>query len=317
MKTFDEIIRTNVISISGFEQMRQEKLKERSEKSKKGALIGGGIFLLCCIIGIAFLPMFIVGVIAGLIVFFVIRGNIKVKLVKSFKEEVIKKLLEGVSPGFQYQPNQYINEVLFKKSQFLKGYSNYVGEDYFSGVYKEISFEFSELKVTQKNSKSTTTVFNGTFYVLKSPKLLSGRTTVVTDVAEKLFGGLGRALQTLNFGRDSLIRIQDQYFEQQFAVYSNNESEAQEIISSDLIQFLMDLKTQNSQVFFGFSEDNLYLGLYNTLDLFKVNIDNPVDENVLRNYYIELNSHLQIVEKLYLLVKNNRGFSRVINNNFM
>jgi len=304
MKTFNEIIRSANFNVQDFESHRLQLLAERKEKSKKGGMIGGGIAFLGLLITFVGGPAFLIGgIIIGLIVFFVVRGNTRGKHAKYVKSEILKKLIESFSPDFFYDPYTGVSQDVFKKSQIIKGYSTFYGEDHVTGKYNNIQIEFSELFIQQKNDKSTTTLFKGPFYVVQSPKTFAAKTNILPDTAEKLFGGLGTIFQKMNMMREKVIKIDDAAFEKEFVVYSNDENEAKDILTPNVINYLMDKKKINKNVFMSCIEDKIYFGLYNGADLFPVDINKSIDNVILEQYYNEVVSHVKIAEELHQLIK--------------
>ena len=57
------------------------------------------------------------------------------------------------------------------------------------------------------------------------------KTYVLTDTAEKMFGFLGKKLQSMNSSRDDLVYLENPDFEKQFVVYSSDQIEARYILS--------------------------------------------------------------------------------------
>jgi hypothetical protein len=319
MKPFEEILENTGIQLSDFEQHRKEQLHILKKKTAKGLTIGALIFVLSILFSILIFDgwILIAGFIIALITFFIIRGNTLGKLKRSFKENVIKSMIEMIDPSFEYHPYQYISSKEFKKSQFIKSWSSYNGEDHFKGIYKGIGLEFSEIHISQKSDKTNITVFKGPFYIIKTPEPFLGRTTVVRDYAEKLLGKFGRRLQKLNFTRDKLLHINNHDFERHFAVYSDNEDEAKAILNPMIISFLIAEQIKAKQVFFGFSGYSIYFGIFNSRNYYHINIKNEISEQSLRSVYNELAEHLDLVEQLYNLVADARKFVPNPENRFL
>jgi len=304
MKSFEEIIAEGIINSSEIENHRLLQLQELRKQNIKGLIVWLVLTTIAVLLSIKLYNGWVLvgGFIMGFIVFLIVRGSIKRKLHDTIKEKIIKKLIESISPDFEYFPKQHISREMFKKSQFIKHYSYFKGEDLFAGIYNNIYVEYSELHISQKNDKSTVTVFKGPFYAIQTKHSFKGRTAVVPDYAEKLLGEIGRAFQKMNFSRDSLIKINNNAFEKQFAVFSNNEEEAESVLSDELIKFLLREKSKAKQVYFGFSEDQVYLAIYNNKDLFKINVKAEINEKSIRPSYNELAENLNLIEELYNIV---------------
>ena len=304
MKPFEEILSDETLNISEIESHRLLQLQELRKRNIKGLIVW---FVLTGIAGAFSAILYngwvlVVGFVFGLIAFFVVRGSVRKKLYNTIKEKIIKKLIESISPDFEYFPKEHISKETFTKSQFIKHYSYFKGEDLFTGIYNNIYVEYSELDISQKSDKSNVTVFKGPFYSIQAKNNFEGRTTVVHDYAENLLGKFGRALQKMNFSRDLLIKIDNAAFEKQFAVFSSNENEAKRVLSPALIDFLIRERNNAKQVYFGFSEDQIYFGIYNSKDLYKVNVKTEINEQSIRPYYNELTQNLNLIEEIYAIV---------------
>lgn len=306
MKTFDEVINANIINVSEFETLRQEKQQERKKRSLIGAGVGAGIFILFLIISIVSYNGFflITGFVISIIVFFIVRGNKRVQFIREFKQNLLKSMISAISSDIEYHPYKHVPREKFKKAQFIKSYSSYNGEDYFVGMYNNIISEFSEITVQQRSDKSTVTVFKGAFYVIEFPRAFAGRTSIVPDNLEKFLGGAGRFFQKLNIFRDNLMKFDNEQFEKEFAIYSSNENETIKVLNPALVQFLLDQKQKYKNVYFGYSETNIYLGLDNRNDLFQVDFNRVIDRDLLSRYYNEMAYHIENIEKIYHLVNN-------------
>ena len=63
----------------------------------------------------------------------------------------------------------------------------------------------------------------------------------------KLFGRLGRKLQSLNVFRGELIRLEDPEFESHFVVYGSDQIEARYILSTSLMARITDFKEKTGK----------------------------------------------------------------------
>ncbi len=304
MKLFKEILELGDISISKIEDYRIKQLEKLKKRTVNGIIVGAFVIAASFYIAQDMHEIWVlgVGVVLGVVLFFIFRGNIRTQIKNAIKEQIVKKLIEGINPGFKYYPKQHITEETFDDSKLIGNYTYLEGEDLFKGIYNNIPVEFSEIEVTKKASKSTKTLFEGPFYSLKVNKPFKGRTSVVPDFSEKNFGKIGRVFQSLNLYKDTLITIDNENFEKQFAIYTTNEDEAKEILTQKLMNFLLEEKKSTNGVFFGFSMNNIYFGKYNSKDLYRVNIEAKITEKIIKRFYNEILQHLQVVEKLYKLV---------------
>ncbi len=300
MKPFAEIINSGQLVPQDFERFRLEKLEERAKRTRNGGLVAAGILGISVIIGaLTYNTLIIIfGFILAVVLFFALRGNMRKKFIRTFKEEFLRKMTQAIAPDIQYFPQMMIDKKTFKESQFVRHYNSYAGEDLFTGTYEGLKFSFSQLNVQQKSKNSSTVMFHGTFYVIDTERTFAGRTTCVPDTLENAFGGVGRFLQNLNMFRDSLIKIDDEDFEKHFAVYSTNETEAKQLISPDLMRLLKIFQSRCPKFYFGFSENQIYIGLDNRVDIFPVNFNEQISEATAERHYDELAEHLSILKQV-------------------
>lgn len=322
MEKFHEQNVKKEININEFERFRLEQLAEKKRKSNRAALIIfpiniilSGLLVLFDFDTVAFFVLPAVGV----FLFFVYRDMLGKKYFENFKENLLKKLFELSAPEFQYFPNSCVADTLFIESGFVKGYSEYSGEDLFQGIINEIPVEFSEITVSFKptgrrklGQREKKILFKGVFYAFSWNKTFSGVTQILPDKMEKLFGGLGTLVQKMNSsallgdGRDSLVKFDNKDFEKEYAVYSDNEMEARSIISEPLMIFLLDLKKNtNAKVYFSFVGNKVFLGIHNNKDILKVgNINESVTENgFLLKYFNEIEACIVNARKIVNILK--------------
>lgn len=316
MKNFDEIISSGVLNINELENFRLQRQEIDKAKVKKVGLIAAGIYILLCIISVSMEadPMIVVFFVIGVLAFLFWWNNMKKKYVTEMKLNLVKKLINSIDDSFDYHPNSAVPRDSFENSNFVKGFNSYSGEDYFFGRFDDIPVELSQLRVAQKNDKSNVTLFDGIFVAAEFKHPFQGRCAIVPDTMEKTFGKVGRFLQNLNITRDSLIKIDNAEFEKQFAVYSNNIIEAQKLISPNITNYLLQLKSSiPNGVFFSYNEQKFYIGLFNRHDLFQLSIKTEINEVTLRKYYDEIFYILNIVLNFYAYLEENVALN--LNNN--
>lgn len=322
MEKFHEQNVKKEFNINEFERFRLEQLAEKKRKSYRAALIIfpiniilSGLMVLLDFDMVAFFVLPAIGV----FLFFVYRDMLGKKYFENFKESLLKKLFELSAPEFQYFPNSCVADTLFIESGFVKGYSEYSGEDLFQGIINEIPVEFSEITVSFKptgrrklGQREKKILFKGVFYAFSWNKTFSGVTQILPDKMEKLFGGLGTLVQKMNSsallgdGRDSLVKFDNKDFEKEYAVYSDNEMEARSIISEPLMIFLLDLKKNtNAKVYFSFVGNKVFLGIHNNKDILKVgNINESVTENgFLLKYFNEIEACILNARKIVKILE--------------
>ena len=229
-----------------------------------------------------------------------------------FKEKVIRKIINFIDESLSYNPSGKLSLEVFQKSGIFKtGVDSYKGDDYVYGKIGSTQVEFSEVhaeyKTTTVDSKGRTqthwhTIFKGLLFSVDFNKHFNVKTYVLTDTAEKMFGFLGKKLQSLNFSRDDLINLENTDFEKQFVVYSADQIEARYILSPSLMERILDFKNQTKKdIQMSFVDNKLFVVVPYRKNLFEPKLfGNIVDFNHIQEYYNDLVLILDLVDTLNL-----------------
>lgn len=241
------------------------------------------------------------------VLWFVSRG-----FVQDFKLQVVQEVVKFCDPSLNYSPKGHISQHQFQGSQIFKHHiDRFSGEDLVSGQMDKTAIQFSELhaeyKTTTTNSKGQRrtqwhTIFKGLYFVADFNKNFSGRTVVLPDTAEKLFGFLGKKLQEMNLSRDQLVKLEDPEFEKMFAVYGTDQVEARYILSTSLMKRITDFKKKmKSPIYLSFTGSNVHIAISQTRNMFEPRIFRSVlDFSLIRGYLEDLQLFLDIVDDLNL-----------------
>lgn len=215
------------------------------------------------------LVVFAVFVIAIVIYLSIRLGGFASSFRNLYKNEVFCRVTAAIAPGMTYQPHHCITQSLFEECGLHSSrIDRYSGEDYFSGHVGRTGVIFSELHVerkeTSRDSKGNTstrwvTVFRGLFVVMDFHKDFRGETMVVTDVAESMFGWLGRKLQSIS---GDLVRLENPEFEKVFKVRSTDQVEARYLLTPAMQEQLLQLRqTWGPQIQFCLRRSLLFISI--------------------------------------------------------
>ena len=233
--------------------------------------------------------------------------------VADFKGTVVDGVVRFCDPSLTYEPKQHISQPQFRESGiFQHGIDRFKGEDHVVGKVGATALEFSELhaeyKTTSTDSKGHTrttwhTIFKGLFFIADFNKDFRGATVVLPDVAERLFGFLGKTLQKMNFARSGeLVKLEDPEFERQFVVYGDDQIEARYILSPSLMARIMDFKKSSGrEILVSFVRSKVYVAIKTGKNMFEPRIFSTLlDFSLVRDYLQDLQFALGIVEELDL-----------------
>lgn len=248
--------------------------------------------------------------IAYIILFiFLYKHQLKIKLdfIYDFKNEIINNIIKFFDESLTYKPFNFISFEEFTSSGLVpRKIDRYYGDDYVEGKIGNTSIKFSEVHafIEEKSGKNTTyvEVFGGILFVADFNKNFTGRTYVLPDKMERSLGRFSNFLQGLIRSYGELVKLEDIDFEKQFMVYSSDQVEARYILSTSMMQRMMDYqKKANSDLMMAFVNSHIYIALPIRGRLFEPKIFGRLtSEETLRNYYEHLHLTFSCVEDLNL-----------------
>ena len=225
-----------------------------------------------------------------------------------FKQSVIKPLINAIDDKLSYNPNHHVTEHLFNRSDLFSSPDRINGNDYVRGNIDGTKIEFSDIHAEKRhrNSKGKenwSTLFKGLFIVAEFNKNFHGKTLILPDTAQSTFGNLiGNWLQSKNFSRDELVKMDDNNFEKVFVVYSSDQIEARYILSHSLMKKLLDFKNKSEHpVYISFIGNHIHMAVYYNKDLFEPSVFRSLLEYKIAMEYVKtLHLALSIVDELKL-----------------
>jgi len=292
-----------------------KKLEDDRKHLKYRIIIVGGLYTLgFFLIFLAFLDANSSDFLVFLAFVYIGGGTFIYKLLTKdytgeFKNKIIEPLIHSIDSNLSYLSEMHISQEQFNKSElFTKLPDKINGNDYVSGEIDGVKIEFSDLhaQIRHKNSKgneSWETMFKGLFIVSEFNKNFKGKTVILPDTAQSTFGDLiGNWLQSNNFGRDELVKMDNIEFEKEFVVYSTDQIEARYILSHSLMKRLLIFK-QKSQypVYISFIGESIYMAIYYSKDLFEPSVFRSLlNYKIAMEYVKTLHLTITIVEELKL-----------------
>lgn len=225
----------------------------------------------------------------------------------TYKDLIIEKIIKFLDSNLIYEKTNFIKQEDFSKSElFSNDFTSYKGDDYVHGSINQTKIEFSELAVEKvtgsgKNRRRET-IFKGLYLIADFPKTFAKKTFVLPDTAEKLFGLLGSFLQKHNLTRPALVKLENPFFEKEFVVYSEDQVEARYILSTNLMERILQFKNKcQRNIYLSFIDNKIYLAIKYSKNLFEPNIFKTLyDFKPIQEYYEDLSLMIGIVEDLNL-----------------
>jgi hypothetical protein len=248
-------------------------------------------------------------IVTAMIYFFVSMGKEYNKYRAIFKENVIRKIIYFISPDLNYEPTNYIPITDFKTANFFPNnhISRYRGDDNVSGKLDKTSIRFSELHAEEENKDSKgnstwTTIFKGLFIIVDFNKNFNGKTYVLPDNNNKTFKKFFIFGEKRNTAFGELVKLESIDFEKVFAVYSTDQIEARYILSTSLMERLVNFRGKaDSNIFICFANSQIYIAIPILKDLFEPRISKKeISFEQLSDYFSILSLVISIVDELNL-----------------
>ena len=200
----------------------------------------------------------------------------------AFKQDVVKIILQSINPEWNYKPDGRISEADYRRSRlFNTGYDRYQGDDLVWGTIEKTDFQISELhteyktETTDSKGNSHTewhTIFRGLFAHAEFNKEIEGKTIVLPDTTDNLFGVFSDTLQSFS-ERGKLVKMENVEFEKMFVVYGSSQIESRYVLTPTMMEAMLQIrKKHNGYVYFSFIGSRVYVALYNKKDLFEPRI---------------------------------------------
>jgi hypothetical protein len=224
-----------------------------------------------------------------------------------FKEIILRKLITFVEPGLEYLPQQGISQTMFKAAGlFLHHIDRYKCEDMIQGRVGRTEISFSEVHAQYQTGSGKNrhweTLFRGLFFIADFNKDFHGRTVVLPDTAEKLFGLFGQTLQSWSSSYGQLVQLEDVEFEKEFVVYGTDQIEARYILSPALMERILLFRREvGKKIYLSFLGSKVFAAIPVQENMFEPKMFSSVlDFNVIAEYYAQLQLGVGIVDELNL-----------------
>lgn len=232
--------------------------------------------------------------------------------VQEFKLRIIRRIVEFMDPSLEYWPTGHISDVEFNSSRIFGQYPDRMrGDDLVWGKIGLTPIKFSEVHAEHETQTTDRygrrhrryrTIFKGIFFMADFNKKFYGKTVVLPDTAERLFGGLGSLLQSLNRSRGELVKLDDPEFERHFVVYADDQIESRYVLSTSLMKRIVEFrKKTGKRLYLSFVGSQAFLAIAYRRSLFEPRVFSSITGfKHVREYFEDLQLALGIVEDLNL-----------------
>jgi hypothetical protein len=239
---------------------------------------------------------------------FVLYPYLLKRYARSFKPAVIGRIVRFVSKELKYKPDGFVSTEEFAESGLFQTQSGqgYKGDDLVWGELGNVRIRFSEVEARTPNFwgeiRAPRVSFKGLFFIGEFNKSLKGRTFVLPDISEKIFGCLGRKAQEQNVLRGQLVKLEDPEFEKEFVVYGTDQIEPRYVLSTSLMRRILDFQKKcERKIMLSFAASKVYVAIPFERDLFEPRLFRTLlDFEPIAEYFEDLQLAIGIVEDLNL-----------------
>ncbi len=212
---------------------------------------------------------------------------------KVYKKRILPEIA-GLFGDFRYDIGGRVPMSEMKPSKIVPDHTDYSSEDYFTGNYKGVGIQFSEIELTKEKGDNSITVFAGLAVLLSHGTRKFYGHTILTEDHTKL----GEWFQRKNTGLKR-ANMADPEFEGLFDVYTNDQVEARYLIDPLIIEALKNLYGQyvGDQMLVSFYNDHVLI-----LIASKDNHFEPADIHVPATNEKELLSMKQEIAQILSLI---------------
>ena len=284
---------------------------------RKANFVTGAIVVVALIIGVGIAgssgnwPVFMFAGVAGFILGTLVHSVMTKKEVSAFKRQfkttVVSEVIQRTHPGLRYSPDNGVSETVFNSSNLFSHPDRYSSEDGISGKIGETDVWFSEVHAEERRRSKNRTyyvdIFDGIFIMADFHKHFRSTVRVVPDTAEKMFGFLGKALQSFRpLSSEKLVYLEDPEFEKEFAVYGSDQVEARYILSTSMVGRILDLRAKwGNNIRLAFAGSMVFIAISHSADLLEPDLKTAShDKEQIVRFAYELEQCFSIVEDLNL-----------------
>lgn len=288
-----------------------EKLKEQRNEMYNWKMLGilsaAGVFL-CFIsfqtnlISDSLLLVFLFFVVLLVSIYFYTKRSDQ--YLDNFKEKVIGQIITTLNPSAVYKPMGFVSQKEYRASGlYRRKYTQFDGDDYWEGVYKNVPFHCSEIETKYEDSSGIVHhIFKGLFFSARLNKSFKGRTYVWAKGDEQLPVSIAdehaRMIQLPDVRK---FNMNDVTFNQYFSVYGLDASEAAFIIDPPMMQHMLKLRAQlHRKIVFSFVGGRCYVAVPIDQNLLEPNHGDIADKETIKTYFFTILLVFSIINELEL-----------------
>jgi len=188
----------------------------------------------------------------------------------AYKKSIILEIFNSLFTNVKYAPGMGISKSVLASTNMIDTGDNFYSDDYISAKYKDVSFEFSDVKIEEEytdsdGDKHTVTIFEGQWYIFDFNKTFKAD----LQVCEK---GFRNARRGSLFGpkKFNKVELEDIDFNKEFNVYAQNSLDAFYVLTPGTMVKIKELNDKvQGKMLFCFINNKLHVGLHSGKNLFE------------------------------------------------
>lgn len=288
------------ISNTKFDKIRLKNLKKSHTQTALyyTSIIGGfllGLYFKSLLLSMLFIFLYFFIPLLTMI----INPKITDSYNQKYKENIINSLIKNYDNNLKFSYSHSIARKFYDMSEF-ENYDIFSSNDYIYGNLDEIipmqlGDVLTENRHTDSNGNTTyTTVFRGLFSVIKLPTNLQSTIKIHSDK-----GKLAKF-----FSNEDSITLDSQEFEKYFDIFSENKVLTMQILTSDIMQYLLTFKLNNNITFeITLKNSFAYLRIHCD-DMFEGELTkNAFDYDTLYTYFKYLDFMCELNKKIFYVLQ--------------
>lgn len=215
------------------------------------------------------------------------------KFKDSYKKTIILEIFKNLFTDLQYEPKHGISRSTLESTNMIDTGDRFFSDDYMKAKYKNVFFEFSDVKIQEEHTGSDgethiETVFNGQWYIFDFNKSFKAD----LQVCEKGFRNAKRE-SLFEPKKFSKVELEDIEFNKEFNVYAQNSLDAFYVLTPGTMTKIKELNYKvKGKMLFCFINNRLHVGLHSGKNLFEPQLFKEIN--------IEEN-HKQAIEEVKMI----------------
>ena len=195
-----------------------------------------------------------------------------------YKKTVVIETFKNIFQDVNFNLDQGISYQKISETKMMDMGDSFSSNDYVCGKYKDISFESSDVEITETRTDSdgdsyTVTLFRGQWYIFDFNKSFKAD----LQVCEKGFSNSRRGglFSKTPFKK---VELEDMEFNKLFKVYAQNELDAFYVLTPNTMENIKKLLSKiNGKLLLCFINERLHIGVESNKDFYEASLRKKVD----------------------------------------